>query len=255
MKNIYLGFLIPVLITIALPGCGWIRSLRRDLEDDEINAETSLSDFDYYKDPANRFVPPPPATVQDARAATLSGSPVDLSGTRAKKLRTTAADFFNEAKQNENSLWAEEGQNNYFFARNKLKMPGDLVTVVIEDQLRGDMVNSVRKTLPSDYQDKDIIVPGLTKETSDESARAPAGQPAAPATSTDDGLGPSDVLTAEVLERYPNGNLRIRGVKRVPFRRQVRNIEVLAIVKGTDIGEDDRVKSSRFFEQRVELYK
>lgn len=243
---------IIIIFSILVSGCGWVKNLRKEIEDDEVKNQ-NYSELDYYKDPANRFVPPPPANVRDTRTAVVAGTPIDLSGLRAKKMRVTAAEFFAENAKNENSLWSEEGQNNYLFARNKLRTPGDLITVVIEDRLRKDMVDSVKRILPPEYQDADIKVPGLTKEGS-ATDRQPATAGNTPATNTND-AAPEDLLTAEVLERYPNGNIRIRGIKRVPFKTQVRNIEVLAIVKAADISEQDVVQSSKFFDQRVELYR
>jgi flagellar basal body L-ring protein FlgH len=243
--------LISLAPLLLAPGCGWMQSLRRDVADDDTTAEESQSaDFDY-RAPENKYVPPPPANVADNRESSLSGTPVDLSGTRAKTMRVTAKDFEAEANKNENSLWGEDGQNNYFFAQNKLKQPGDLVTVVIEDGLRKDMVDSVKKILPPEYRDMEIRVPGLTKDKPADT-RIPAAvqaqnQPTEP--------GPTDLLTTEVLERYPNGNLRLRGIKRVPFKRQVRNIEVIAICKGQDVSEQDIIKSSKLFDHRVELYR
>jgi flagellar basal body L-ring protein FlgH len=254
-KSIHALALLASLATLlATPGCGWIQSLRREVDDDDAPV-AQTADFDY-RAPENRYVPPPPANVSDNRVSALAGTPVDLSGTRAKHVRVTAKDFINENVKNENSLWAEDGQNNYFFAQNKLKNPGDLLSVIIEDGLRKDMVNSVRKLLPPEYRDQEIRVPGLTKDAPAADQRTPAGQaPPTPAPATASETTAEDLLTAEVLERYPNGNVRIRGIKRVPFKRQVRNIEVVAIVKGADISESDVVKSSKFFEQRVELYR
>ncbi len=243
---------IVIAVSLVIPGCGWMQTLRHEIDEDE-HHPVQAADMDYYKDPANRFVPPPPANASDARAAAIAGTPVDLSGTRAKRMRVTAADFMADNNKNENSLWAEDGQSNYLFARNKLKAPGDLVTVTIEDGLRKDMVDSVKRILPPEYRDQDIRVPGLTKDAPADRTIAGGATPAAPA--ADAGESASDLLTAEVLERYPNGNVRLRGIKRVPFKRQVRNIEVVAIVKGADISESDVVKSSKFFDQHVELYK
>src|SRR5689334_19059361 len=104
----------------ALPSCGWIQGLRKEIDDEEHTAPRGVANFDYH-DPVNRFVPPPPANVADTRAAPVAGTPVDLSGFRAKQMRTTAKDFYNENLKNENSLWLEDGQTNYLFARNKLK--------------------------------------------------------------------------------------------------------------------------------------
>jgi hypothetical protein len=242
--------LLAAMTSLFLPGCGFISSLRHEVDQDD-SPHQNIADFDY-RDPANRFVPPPPANAQDSQAAAIAGTPLDLSGNRAKQMRVTAKDFMAENTKNENSLWLEDGQSNYFFARNKLKMPGDLVTVIIEDTLRKDMVDSVKKLLPPEYRDQEIRVPGLTKDTA---ATTPTPAPSPGADAAPPELSANDMLTAEVLERFPNGNVRLRGIKRVPFKRQVRNIEVLAIVKGNEITEQDTVKSSKFFDQRVELYR
>lgn len=238
-----------IAVAFSSTGCGWVKGLRRDLEDDE-PAYTSTEEIEYYRDPANRSAPLPPANVRDTRTAEIAGTPLDLSGIRAKNLRVKAEHFAAEARENENSLWTDDGQTNFLFSRNKTKAPGDLVTVQIDERLRKDMVNSVRTLLPPDYRNAEIRVPGLTKEKpADSRAPATAAAPDAAATGTE------DLLTAEVLERYPNGNLRIRGIKRVPFKRQVRNIEVVAIVRGQDIDERDVIDSAKFFDHKVELYR
>lgn len=241
-----------IVVSFSLTSCGWVKGLRRDLEDDD-SARDVAEEIDYYKRPENRFAPPPPANVGDARIAEIAGTPLDLSGVRAKNMRVKAENFAAEAVKNENSLWNDEGQSNFLFSRNRTKLPGDLVTVTIDDRLRRDMVDSVRKLLPPEYRDADIRVPGLTKNGD---ARSPAGDaPTAAAATTNAGPTPEDLLTAEVVERFPNGNLRIRGVKRVPFKRQTRNIEVSAIVRGTDIDERDMIDASKFYEHKVELYR
>ncbi|MBI3558484.1 MAG: flagellar basal body L-ring protein FlgH [Deltaproteobacteria bacterium] len=245
-------FFLVAVVSLVVSGCGWMQTLRHEIDEDD-HHPVQAADMDYYKDPANRFVPPPPANASDTRAAAIAGTPVDLSGTRAKRMRVTAAEFMADNSKNENSLWAEDGQSNYLFARNKLKAAGDLVTVMIEDGLRKDMVDSVKRILPPEYRDQDIRVPGLTKDAPAD--RSIAGAATAPPAADAGDAAASDLLTAEVLERYPNGNVRLRGIKRVPFKRQVRNIEVVAIVKGADISETDVVKSSKFFDQHVELYK
>ncbi|HRK02613.1 MAG TPA: flagellar basal body L-ring protein FlgH [Oligoflexia bacterium] len=240
-----------LLLIATLSGCGWVRSLRSEVEDEADTSRAPASDFDY-RDPANRMLPPPPLNARDSREAPISGTPVDLAGIRAKSGRVTKQNFIDESMRNENSLWNDDGQSNYLFARNKLKAPGDLVTIVIEDQLRSDMVREVKKILPPEYRDQEIRVPGLTKEVA---AAAPDDATRAPAATNSGELSHEDLMTAEVLERYQNGNIRIRGVKRIPFKRSVRNIEVVAIVRGNEISEVDQIKSSRFFEHRVELYR
>lgn len=260
MKTLLL-VLASLFSSVLLNGCAIVQNLRDDI--DEPNQRKKYAgDFDFTA-PENRNLPPPPASVEDERTRVIAGTPVDYSGIRAKSGRITKKDFLAEAGKNENSLWSEDGQNNYLFARNQLKAPGDLITIKIEDDLRRDMVMEVKKLLPPEYRDRDISVPGLTKDdgTTKEDTRSIAStkesqDPAAPvAKMADEDTGSADSMTAEILERYPNGNLRVRAVKRIPFKRKVRNMDVVAIVRGSDIDEKDVVKSSKLLEHKAELYK
>ena len=259
MKKLRLEWAV-LFFSFLVSGCSVIQGMRDDIDEEQPRRKI-VNEFDY-KAPENRNLPPPPTTVSDDRVASIAGTPLDLSGARAKSGRVTKNDFLNEGVKNENSLWAEDGQHNYLFARNKLKSNGDLVTIHIEEQLRKDMIMEVKKLLPPEFRDRDIVVPGITKETPVDGAlgRAPAGAAEgagalAGATGVNVTDASADTMTAEVLERYPNGNVRIRGVKSIPFKKKVRNMDVVAIVKGTDIDENDQVHSSKFLEHKAELYK
>jgi hypothetical protein len=62
-----------------------------------------------------------------------------------------------------------------------------------------------------------------------------------------------DTLLAEIIERYPNGNYKIRGVKKVPYKvGQPRLITVVGIARSADIGEDDTIASGKLYEYRLE---
>ncbi len=255
MKKYFLSFL--VLIVLSLSSCGWIHSLRSEVEEDP---QVELKEARRAEFSNSRFTPPskrpplPPATVIDDRISPIAGTQVDLSGLRAKAGRITKNDFNVENARSENSLWSEQGQNNYLFARNKLKAPGDLVTVVIEEKLRKEMEDSIKLMLPADLRNEEIFVPGLSKKKDEKRSVAAAADPNDPNAPQKE-LSHEDMLTAEILERYPNGNLRLRGVKRIPFRRRVLDVEVTSIAKGADIDDKDYLKSSKFLEDRVELYK
>ncbi len=283
MKNLRL---LSFLFLLALSsGCSVVQGLRDDLDegDDQRKrlskvGEQYENNFDYSA-PQNRNIPPPPTTVGDDRLSRIAGTPIDYSGLRAKSGRVTKQDFADVASKNENSLWTEDGQNNYLFARNKLKAQGDLVTIKIDDGLRADMILEVKKLLPPEYRDRDIIVPGVTrqKDIEEMQAAAKAGNDAtaaADAAGAATGAGDAaktaisgvskvsalndantETMTAEIVERYPNGNVRLRGMKRVPFKKKIRNMEVVAIARGSDIDESDTISSSKFLEQKVELYR
>ena len=58
---------------------------------------------------------------------------------------------------------------------------------------------------------------------------------------------------AEIVERYPNGNYKVRGSKKVKYRGGSRLITMVGVVKGTDIAEDDTVNSGKLYEYRPEV--
>jgi flagellar basal body L-ring protein FlgH len=57
----------------------------------------------------------------------------------------------------------------------------------------------------------------------------------------------------EIVERYPNGNYKIRGTRRIPYRTGYRMLSMVGIVKGSDISDDDSVVSGKLYEYRLEV--
>ena len=193
--------------------------------------------------------------------------------------RATKADFLDES-QNEGSLWASDGQTNYYFTKNKIRGVGDIVSVVIDSDLIRDVGIEVRKTLNGREKDFELALAQqriLEKTTApgadavNTAAAAPARTPASGGKADDKGpavpqatmadvdvtkslsIKANDVFMAEILERYPNGNYKIRATKRIPYKNgSPRMISMLAVVKGTDIGEDDTVASGKLYEYRIE---
>ena len=292
MKS-YLQAILVVLLLVTC-SCSAMKSLRQEAYEDELTEQEYLAHryANRGKNAFRRKPLPPPATVLDRNLTEVQGTPIDLSGVRAKSGRVTRQDFEVAAARNENSLWKEDGQNNFFFANNKLKLPGDLLTIEVEKDLKKDLLKEYVRAVPEDDR-YGLRVPGLTPEGptsvaskakssnesgSNEDAAKPDASDANQKVASTDGasqdqnaqnrepaaLDPnSDLLvsdapytmTAEVVQRYPNGNLLIRGIKRIPFKNQVRSMEVSAIVRGSDVTEEGAVKSSRFFESKVEAYR
>ena len=60
--------------------------------------------------------------------------------------RATRADFVDES-QNEGSLWASDGQTNYYFTKNKIRGIGDILTINVEPDLVRDITTEARRTL------------------------------------------------------------------------------------------------------------
>ncbi len=203
-------------------------------------------------------------------------------------MRATRADFIDESR-NEGSLWGSDGQTNYYFTKNKIRGVGDIVTLTAEADLIRDMGTEVRRKLTP--REKDIEYDLATErvraaanggdKASDKVAtssaapeRAPAkeaaaakpgsgaGQEEAPArevTLADVDVSKSleiksgDSMMGEIIERYPNGNYKVRATKRVPYRNgAARMISLVGVVRGVDISEEDVIPSSKLYEYRIE---
>ncbi|MEK7690755.1 MAG: flagellar basal body L-ring protein FlgH [Bdellovibrionota bacterium] len=66
-------------------------------------------------------------------------------------------------------------------------------------------------------------------------------------------LASGENMLVEVINRYPNGNYRVRGTKRIPYRNGQRILKLAAIIRSTDVGDDDTITSGKLFEARYEV--
>ncbi|MGZ3689354.1 MAG: hypothetical protein ACXVBW_13710, partial [Bdellovibrionota bacterium] len=66
-------------------------------------------------------------------------------------------------------------------------------------------------------------------------------------------IKPGETMLSEIVERFPNGNYKIRGTKKIPYKNgPPRVVSVVAIAKGSDITEEDVIPSGKLYEYRVE---
>ncbi len=203
--------------------------------------------------------------------------------------RATRADFIDDTK-NEGSLWGSDGQTNYYFTKNKVRSVGDIVSVKIEAGLLKDIGSETKRTLTSYEREHELQLaneriqakylsrsqPGQgatsapgANGNSDQVAssasapdRAPAGDPnVEPPQATYNDIDTlkslevkeNDLMMAEVVERYPNGNYKIRASRKVPYKGGAPRVMMLTgIVRGTDIGEDDVINSGKLYEYKLE---
>jgi flagellar L-ring protein FlgH len=203
--------------------------------------------------------------------------------------RATRADFVDES-QNEGSLWASDGQTNYYFTKNKIRGVGDILSINVEAELMKDIGIESRRTLTPREREYEmglaqerirsrvLGLPSPDGDTKEQAAnpaqpnRAPAaaGKPGEqvasaheaevpPATIADVDVAKSlamkagDPMMGEIVERYPNGNYKIRATKRIPYKGgPPRFVSLVGVVKGSDITEDDTVPSGKLYEYRVE---
>ena len=224
-------------------------------------------------------------------AGGVQGLSNDVPQAPARPRRVKKEDFL-DRNSNEGSLWASDGQTNYYFTKNKVRGLGDIVNIATEESLIQDIAREVLRSLSDDElkQELQLAQERLAKggDTSagvaaSEANRQPAAtQPAAAAvaataavaqsgeatpeekevreaTFTDIdvrkslALAPGEGVMAEIVERYPNGNYKVRGTKRVPYRNGYRLVTLTAIAKATDISEDDQLTSGKLYEYRVDV--
>jgi flagellar basal body L-ring protein FlgH len=198
--------------------------------------------------------------------------------------RATQADFRDESP-NEGSLWATDGQTNYYFTKNKVRSPGDIISIDMEQDMIRDIGSDIKRTLTPREKETELALAqdrlrkqamggdGASKDSVATSAAAPNRAPAAAggdsaaspfvdvpeATPADVDVSKSleikagDMMMAEIVERYPNGNYKIRGVKRIPYKNGApRMVSVVGVARGTDISEDDVVKSGKLYEYQIQ---
>lgn len=202
-------------------------------------------------------------------------------------VRATRQDFVDDLP-NEGSLWGSDGQTNYYFTKNKVRTAGDIITVNLEENLIRDVSQEVRRTLsPNEkkmelalaqdrLKNKFLGIPDSNdkKNSSNPVIEAPAGgdkqktteggnQPSPPeipvVSLADIDVGKSleikggDTMMAEIVERYPNGNYKVRGTKKIPYKNGTpRLVTLLGVVKSSDINEEDVVASGKLYEYRLE---
>lgn len=202
--------------------------------------------------------------------------------------RASKSDFIDEG--NEGSLWASEGQTNYFFVKNKVRSPGEIVTIKVDDPLVKEVATELKRTLTAQERQAELdkiqaqydyeklvkeIRDGLKKEGEKEkelSNEAEAERRIAEAAkvipnefkekvATDADIDflketpikAGDIMMGEIMDRYPNGNYRVRGTKRVYFRGNPRTLSFVGIVKATEIDEKDTTETGKFYEYRLRI--
>lgn len=247
------------------------RDARRDLQEG-VRGELGTQEPSFSTTP--NFIP---AAKQNYRAA-----------------RATRDDFVDQS-QSEGSLWASDGQTNYYFTKNKVRSIGDIISLKLEKDLHRDIAQEIKRTLNPREREHELL---LAQERLRVQAQAPERALASavglkspaqkPPTKTKDkelsltppdgdslGIGnspavrdatyadidvapnlelkPEDLIMGEIVERYPNGNYKIRGIKKIPYKPgSPRLVSIVGIVKSTDIAEDDSILSGKLYEYRLE---
>lgn len=140
------------------------------------------------------------------------------------------------------------------FQDNRARDPGDLVTVVLVErtvaqtrattQVTKDSTTSLSAPslfgAPVTYGGRDILNAEM------ESGRSFKGDGDSSQSNRLDGE-----ITATVVQRLPNGNLVIRGEKRVRLNQGDEVVRIQGVIRPADIGPDNRIASLRVADARI----
>lgn len=248
--------------------------------------------------------------AEDEEVASFSANPNVEPPTRRQYkngYRATRADFVDES-QNEGSLWASDGQTNYYFTKNKIRGIGDILTVTVEDGLVRDAVTEVTRTLsprereheldlaqarirakflgqaePADPYDlakqqqaqgqnanRDQLASAAASASREPAGAEPQSEEAKKAAEELEAQMPratqndidvaralqfkaGEAMMGEIVERYPNGNYKIRATKRIGYRGGFRMLTMVGVARAADISEEDTIGSGKLYEYRLEV--
>jgi flagellar basal body L-ring protein FlgH len=198
-------------------------------------------------------------------------------------LRVTRRDFQDDV-ENEGSLWAGDGQTNFFFSKNKVRGMGEVLSMTIEDPLIRELANELKRALNAAEREVEVelafqkkIKGSATVAASDganaDKAKAGDRTPAGAGKDEKDlkkemrpnfdeidlldaiGVKTGEVMMLEVVERYPNGNYKLKGTRKINYRGATRSFGLLGVVKGTEITDDDKFASGKLYDYRLEIYR
>ena len=190
--------------------------------------------------------------------------------------RATKADFIDRAP-GDGSLWTGENDSNYFYSKTKVRAMGDIISVKVEDEMVKHIGEEVKKSLTPAEQEVEMALylknNAGAKDDKDVQAYRNVASADLKTTDAEDvksrmeksvrwsqvdvskaiGLTPGEEVRAEIIDRYQNGNYKIRAVKRIMYRGSSKLISLVAVAPNTDFDDADLIKSGKLYEYKVRV--
>jgi hypothetical protein len=190
--------------------------------------------------------------------------------------RATRNDFY-DSSPGDGSLWANGNDANHFFTKGKVRSPGDIVSVKLDDVFIRQIAEEVKKTLTPAEQAVEMALHLKNNELakddqdlkayrnvasddlhSDEALAVKSRMEKAVRWSQVDlskalALNPSEELRAEIIDRFQNGNFKIRAVKRVLYRGHTKLLSLVAVAPAADLDDKDMIQSGKLYEYNIRV--
>lgn len=190
--------------------------------------------------------------------------------------RATRADFIDRAP-GDGSLWTGENDSNYFYSKTKVRAMGDIISVKVEEEMVKHIGEEIKKSLTPAEQEVEMALylknNAFAKDNKDVEAYRNVASADLKTTDAEEvktkmekavrwsqvdvskaiGLLPSEEVRAEIIDRYQNGNYKIRAVKRVLYRGSSKLISLVAVAPANDFDDGDLIKSGKLYEYKVRV--
>jgi flagellar L-ring protein precursor FlgH len=168
-------------------------------------------------------------------------------------------DANNEPKPSPGSLFRDDGDD--LFAYRRATRPGDVLTVLINEQSLADGEANTKLDRQSSYQAGVTSMLGLMTQLTEQDARiTPAAMINATNTSKFKGAGASDRATsvqatipAVVVGRNKAGLLRVEGHRVILVNQEEHHFYISGLVRRDDIDDRNEIPSSRIAEAEMEF--
>jgi flagellar basal body L-ring protein FlgH len=230
----------------------------------------------------NEYDPMDP-TKQDVREG-LEAERGIVSDSKRLGGRTTKRDLWDN-KPADGSLWFGQNDVNFFFTKSKARNLGDIVSIKIQENLIRQVADELKRGLTPAEQKIEMALllknqgSGLASSAKDGVANAAARGVAS--VTEDDlhdsaaedelskiqkavkwsqvdlskeiSLKPDEEVRAEVIERYANGNFKLRATRPIFFRGRQKLVSIVGIAPATDFDEQDQIPSGKLYEYQVRL--
>ncbi|NLX19583.1 MAG: flagellar basal body L-ring protein FlgH [Desulfobulbus sp.] len=162
----------------------------------------------------------------------------------------------NPRPQSPGTLW--NGDDSNWLADVKARRVGDIVTVIIREQAKASKEATTDTSRDSSISAGISSFFGLEQKVEDKTRITPSSMIEAGAGNQFEGRGKTTraenlaaTLTAQVVEVYPNGNLKIRGGKSVAVNNENQIIYLTGIVRPHDVTASNTVDSGNILNAQI----
>lgn len=251
---INLIFSIPFLFLISCSA--YVDKIHRQINNESNSAQTQNQKpygwpYGKLKNKANDKRP-----IVDPITYTVHGDeelpPNSMQNSKKGKVRLTADDFTD--KSDNDSLWNNFDSSSSLFTSASRKSNGDIVIINVNENLKRDISRELRKAFPKPDRSlaSQILGSNDSKQANVKNSKVdPKKSKDIKANESDDTLIVYDKIASKVKNEVNGNHLVIKGRKEVFFRNEKKMVEIEALVRRSDVNEEDSVFSDKLIEAQI----